>query len=116
MASITRTVLFASEDVDSASADTLFTVPTSPSSLILINGRLRFVNHTGGAVTVKAWAVPLSGSALNSNLFLPTTSIGANSYLDVDIPQMGPGAFVQAQAGAATSITAIPLDGAYYAQ
>jgi hypothetical protein len=42
---------------------------------------------------------------------LPTTSIAANSYIDLDVPVMIAGGFLQAQAGAATSITATCLDG-----
>jgi len=114
MATITRQQLFAAEDVDNAAPDVLFTVPSTPTSMLLINGRVRFANHTAGAVTITAWAVPASGSPANDNIALPQTSIGANSYLDVDVPQLGAGGTFQAQAGAATSITAQPLDGAYY--
>lgn len=114
MPSINRVVLFSSEDVDNAAADTLFTVPNAVSTTILINGRVRFTNHTGSAATIKAWAVPNGGSAGNTNVALPTTTIGANAYLDIDIPQMVAGDFFQAQAGTASSITALALDGAYY--
>lgn len=103
--------LFASKQVNNAAADTLFTVPASPSSNILRNGRLRFSNTTTGAVTIKAWAVPSAGAAADANVFLPTVSIPANSYIDVDIPIVIAGGFVQAQAGAATSITASNIDG-----
>lgn len=115
MPSITREQLFAAEDVDNAAPDVLFTVPSTPTNMLLINGRVRFSNHTAGAVTITAWAVPSGGAAGNDNVALPTTSVGANSYLDLDIPQIGAGGTFEAQAGAATSITAQPLDGAYYA-
>jgi len=108
---LTFSQLFASKQVASASPDTLFTLPTTPGNTILRNGRVRFVNTTAGAVTIKSWAVPLSGTAADANVLLPTTSIAANSYLDVDLPVMAAGGFVQAQAGAATSITAEHLDG-----
>lgn len=114
MPSIDRVVLFSSEDVDNAAPDTLFTVPDAVSTTILINGRVRFTNHTGSAATIKAWAVPDGGSAGDTNVSLPTTSIAANSYLDVDVPQMAAGGIFQAQAGTATSITALAMDGAYY--
>jgi hypothetical protein len=115
MATITREQLFAPEDVDNAAADTLITVPSTPTTSLLINGRVRFTNHTAGAVTITAWAVPSGGSAGNTNIALPVTSVGANSYLDVDVPQIAAGGTFEAQAGAATSITAQALDGAYYA-
>ena len=115
MPTITREQLFAAEDVDNAAPDVLISVPSLPVSQLLINGRVRFINHTAGAVTITAWAVPSGGSPGNGNIALPVTSIGANSYLDVDVPQIGAGGTFEAQAGAAASITAQPLDGAYYA-
>lgn len=115
MPSITRSQLFTPEDVDNAAADVLITVALTPSSNLLINGKVRFSNHTGGAVTITAWAVPSGGSAGNTNICLPTTSINANSYLDLNVPQIAAGGTLEAQAGAASSITAQPLDGAIYA-
>ena len=103
--------LFAPKQVNNVAPDTLLTVPTSPSNTLLRNGRIRFVNTTGSFVTIKAWAVPSGGSAADTNVFLPTTSIGVNGYVDVDVPVLGAGDFVQAQAGAAASVTAQFLDG-----
>ncbi|MES3022741.1 MAG: hypothetical protein V4857_14270 [Pseudomonadota bacterium] len=103
--------LFASNVVDNAAPETLFTLPASPSTLVLRNGRIRFSNTTVGSVTIKAWAVPSGGSAADSNVFLPTVAVGANSNVDVDVPIMAAGGFVQAQAGAAASITALQMDG-----
>lgn len=104
-------LLFAPNQLDNAAPETLFTVPTTPATSLLRNGRVRFVNTTAGAVTVTAWAVPLAGTAGDTNCCLPVVSIAAESYTDVDIPIMNAGAFFQAQAGAATSITAVLLDG-----
>ncbi len=115
MPSITRDRLFAPEDVDNAAADILITVPSTPTGTVLLNGRVRFANHTAGAVTIEAWAVPSGGSAGTTNVALPQTSIGANDFLDVDVPQIAAGGTFEAQAGAATSITAQPLDGYFYA-
>lgn len=111
---ISRSRLFAPEIIDNAAADELFTVPSTPATLLLINGRLRFINYSAAAVTIKAWAVPSGGSEGDDNIMLDTTSIAAHGFLDVDIPQLAAGGKVSAQAGAATSITAQPLDGAYY--
>lgn len=102
---------FASKQVNNAAADTLFTVGASPSTNLARNVRVRFCNTTAGPVTIKAWAVPPAGTAADSNVCLPTTSILANNSLDLDVPVMVAGAFMQAQAGAATSITAEHLDG-----
>lgn len=103
--------LFASKQVNNAAPDTLFTVSTSPSANILRNGRVRFANTTAAPVTIKAWAVPAAGAAADANVCLPAQSVAANSYIDVDVPVMAAGGFMQAQAGAAASITASMLDG-----
>jgi hypothetical protein len=103
--------LFAPNQVNNAAVETLYNVPSSPTTSILRNARVRFSNTTGGAVTIKAWAVPSAGTAGDDNVFLPTTSINANSYLDIDVPVIAAGGMIQAQAGAATSITATALDG-----
>jgi hypothetical protein len=108
---LTFSQLFASKQVNNAAPDTLFTVPASPTNTILRNGRIRFANTTAGAVTIKAWAVPAAGTAADSNVCLPTLSLAANTYTDVDLPVLGAGGFVQAQAGTASSITASMLDG-----
>jgi hypothetical protein len=108
---LTFSQLFASKQVNNAAPDTLFTVAASPTNTILRNGRIRFANTTAGAVTIKAWAVPAAGTAADANVFLPTLSLTANTYADVDMPVLGAGGFVQAQASAAASITASMLDG-----
>ncbi len=90
---------------------TLLTVAATPTSNLLRNGRIRFSNTTAGAVTITAWCVPSAGAAGDSNVFCPVKSIPANDYIDVDVPQAKAGDIIRAQAGAATSITAAPLDG-----
>lgn len=105
-------LLFEPKQVNNAAVDTLFTILTSyPLFTILRNGRVRFANTSGAAVTIEAWAVPDGGTASNSNKILPTYSIPANSYIDLDLPYMGLGAMLQAKAGAATSITASFING-----
>ena len=108
---ITFLQLFAPNQVNNAAPETLYTVPAAPTPIILRNGRIRFTNTTAGAVTIEAWAVPAAGAAGDGNAFLPQISLAAESYLDVDVPVIGAGGFIQAQAGAANSITATALDG-----
>lgn len=108
---IAFTQLFAAKQVNNAAVDTLFTVPSSPSSSLARNVRVRFANTTAVAATIKAWAVPPAGAAADANVCLPVVSVAANSYVDVDIPVMVAGAFLQGQAGTAASITATCLDG-----
>src|SRR5687768_12643465 len=114
MPAITRQQLFAPKNVNNAATTVLITIPSNPTSTLLINGRVRFSNHTALAALITAWAVPLSGAVDDTTIALPETSVGPNSYVDVDIPQLGAGGTFQAQAGSATSITVQPLDGAYY--
>ena len=96
-------------------AATLFTVPLLPVSTLMRGGRVRFTNTTGAAVTVTAYAVPAAGPAAPGNAFVSGKTIAANDYLDVDVPVMPAGAFLQALAGAATSITAHMISGSYFA-
>lgn len=98
-----------------AVAQTLYTVATNPDTTVLRSGRMRFTNVTGGAITVTAYAVPAGGAAANGNAFLLAKSVPANDFIDVDIPLMGPGDFLQALASAPASITATALDGVIYA-
>lgn len=114
MPTITREQLFSPKELDNVAPDTLFTVPSLPTSQLLINGRVRFSNTTAGVVTVTAWAIPNGGTADSTTVALPTTSVAANSYLDLDVPQISASGTFAAQASAANAITAQPLDGAYY--
>lgn len=96
------------------SAATLYIVPAQPTTNLLRGGRIRLTNTTSGAVSVTAYAVPFGGAAGDGNAFLKGRSIPANDYIDVDLPIMGPGDFVQALAGAATSITAHAIGGGVF--
>jgi hypothetical protein len=87
-------------------AGTLFTVPASPASTLLRGGRIRLTNTLH--------AVPPAGAAADGNAFVKGKSIAANDFLDVDVPLMGAGAFVQGLAGSATSITAHMISGSLF--
>jgi hypothetical protein len=93
---------------------TLYTVGTTPTTNLLRGGRVRLTNTTAGAVTATLYAVPNLGSPGVGNAFVSAQSIAANSYLDVDVPIMGPGTTLQALAGANTSITIHMLAGSIF--
>lgn len=93
---------------------TLMTVG-GPTSTILRGGRIRLSNTTSTAVSVTLYAVPLSSSAAAGNVFCPALVVPANGNIDVDVPLMKLGDFIQAVAGAATSITAQMTSGALFA-
>ncbi len=95
-------------------AGTLFTVPLLPASTLLRGGRIRLTNTTAGPVTATLYAVPLAGSAAAGNAFLSAKTVAANDILDIDVPIMPAGAFLQALAGAATSITAHMISGSLF--
>lgn len=105
---------FMSPTVLTTSAVTMFTVPAAPTTTLLRGGRMRFSNTTGGAVTVTVHSVPSAGSAADGNAVVKAKSVPANDYIDVDLPIMPAGSFVQALAGANTSITAHMVSGSYF--
>lgn len=105
--------LFSPQQLGTGAA-TITTVPSSPSTTFLTGGVVKLANTTAGAVTATLYAVPNAGSPTDTNTFFPTTSIPANTSLDVTVPQIGAGGTIQGKAGAATSISITPVSGAYY--
>jgi hypothetical protein len=95
-------------------AATLATVPAQPPTTLLRGGRIRLTNTTGVAATATLYAVPLGGAAGVGNAFLVGKTIAANDYLDVDVPIMAAGDFIQALAGTAASITAHMIFGSLF--
>lgn len=89
----------------------LYTIPASPTTNLLRNGRVRLTNTTGGAVAATLYAVPAAGTAAAANNFFPTISIGANAFVDVDVPQMAAGDALYGFAGSASSISIAAMDG-----
>lgn len=108
MASPNPSKLFTAQ-VLTTSAATIFTATD-----LLKNGRVRFTNTTAGAITVNAHVVAAAGSASDSNAFLKLKSIAASDYLDVDLPSMISGDFLQALASANTSCTIHEIGGIYW--
>lgn len=96
------------------SAATIFTVPASPTTTLLRGGRIRLTNTTASAVAGTLYAVPAAGSAADSNAFISELSVGGNDYVDVDVPIMPAGSFVQGLASAGTSLTAHMISGSYF--
>lgn len=105
---------FFAPTVLTTSAATLYTVPATPTTSLLRGGRIRLTNTTAGAVTATLYAVPSGGAAAAGNAFVSAKSIAANDYLDVDVPIMPAGAFIQGLASAGTSITAHMVSGSVF--
>lgn len=97
------------------SAATLYTVTgTGVTSTVLGRGRIRFTNPTGSAVAVTAYAVPFGGTAGAGNVFCPALSVAGGSNLDIDVPALNYGDFIQAFASAGSAIVALALDGVMF--
>lgn len=97
-----------------AAVITAFTVP-GPSSTLLRGGRVRLTNTSSAAVSATVYAVPLSGAAADSNALLKSKAIAANDFLDIDLPVMKSGDFLQAMASTAAALTLHAISGSFYA-
>lgn len=100
--------------VMTTSAATLYTVPSSPASSLLKNGRMRFTNTDTASHSITAYAIQSGGTATAANCFANAETIAPNSHLDIDVPALAAGGFLQAKADAATSVTAFALDGVVF--
>lgn len=96
-------------------AGTLLTVPAAPTTMLLRGGRIRLVNTSASPASATLYAVPSGGAAAAGNAFLSGKTINANDYLDIDVPIMAAGDFLQGLASAAASITAHMIAGSYFA-
>lgn len=112
--SIAYSKFFAPTVLGTAAA-TLATVPAAPLTTLLRGGRMRLVNTTSTAATATLYAVPAAGTASAGNAFMSAKTIAANDYLDVDVPIMAAGDFIQGLAGTASAITAHMLSGSLFA-
>jgi hypothetical protein len=90
---------------------TIYTVPATPTTNTLKNGRARFTNTDVAAHAVTAYAIQSGGVAGSANCFLEKFSIASGTYLDIDLPVLGPGGFYQAFADITGMVTMFQLDG-----
>lgn len=107
---ISITQLFTPVQLPNAVA-VLFTMPSSPASTVLKNGRVRLTNTTGGAVTATLYADASATASSAANCFVSAQSIPANSFLDVDVPTLKAGDTLRGLASAAASITMHEMGG-----
>lgn len=102
--------LFAPTLITNAAA-TVYTMPSSPTGTVLRNGRVRLTNFDTTARAVTLYAVPSGGSASTTNEFLPAVGIAPGAFLDVDVPQLSVGDFIQALADVTNKVNIQSLDG-----
>jgi len=81
-------------------AATIFTVTGAPSTL-LRGAIVRITNATTGSLAATLYSVPKAGTNGATNVFFPGMSIGRESYIDVQVPQMKEGDFLQGFSSAA---------------
>lgn len=97
-----------------AAAAVLFTMPTTPTTTVLKNGRVRLTNTSAGAVPVTLYADASGNASAAANCCLNAVSIAANSYIDIDIPTLKAGDTLRGFAGTANVITMHELGGVLY--
>jgi len=93
------------------SAAAIYTVPTSPTTTLLQNGRVQLTNTTSSSATATLYAVPAAGADSATNEFFPGQSIGPNSFVQVDVPQLAAGDAIWASAGTASAINIQAISG-----
>lgn len=94
-----------------ASAATYYTAPATPTTLCVYGIRVRFTNTDSAAHAVTAYAIQSGGTAAASNCVMNAVSIAQNTYLDVNIPMLGPAGFLQAFADTLNKVTISALAG-----
>lgn len=91
-------------------AATLYTVPSGSGSIVLGRARIRFTNITSLQAFVTAYGVPSGSGAGPQNAFSMNLGIVANSYVDVDVPQLSAGGYIVAAAGTSGAIVVHSMD------
>lgn len=94
-------------------AAVLLTMPTSPPSTVLMNGRVRLTNTSASPVVATLYAdVAAAASGVANECFVG--SLAASSFVDVDIPVLKVGDTLRGFAGTAAVITVHSLGGTLY--
>lgn len=90
---------------------TIYTVPTTPASNLLRGARVRLTNTTTTPKTARVHAVPAAGAAADGNAFFFDQTVPANAYVDIDVPIMAAGDFIQALASATPGVNIQAITG-----
>lgn len=92
----------------------LYTMPANPVTSVLKNGRLRLTNTSAAAVSVTLYADAAGNASSAANCCLSAVSIGANAYIDIDIPTLKAGDTLRGLASTANVVTMHELGGIIY--
>ena len=110
MSTLSFTQLFPTTAL-TGSAATIYTAPTTAGTLVK-GLRVRFTNtNVSTANSVTLYNIPLAGSAATANAALSAVSIPANDYLDVDLPVLPAGGFIQAFASTTLEVNISQISG-----
>jgi hypothetical protein len=93
------------------SAATFYTVPGTPSTVVLYQGRVRLTNTDSVSHAVTMYAIPFGSSASITTECLSAYPIAANGYLDLALPMLGASGFYQAFADTGAKVSVTPLAG-----
>ena len=94
-----------------AAAATIYTMPTTPAAIICPNMQLRLTNTAAAIRSATLYAVPLAGAAADTNTFLSAFSLAVGESIEVNVPTLKAGDFIQGLASVATSINVQFLSG-----
>jgi hypothetical protein len=97
-----------------AVAATLYTVPTVPGSSLLRGGRMRLTNTSGTPKTGRLYAVPAGQVASDTYIFFSDQTVPAFGYVDVDIPILAAGDYLQALANGGAGVNAQLIAGGVF--
>ncbi len=108
--------LFSITDLTTSNV-TIYTVPSSPTTTVLTGAVFRLSNVTAGAITVNMHVIDSGGSADTTNYndaLLKDYSVPANSTVEISIPVMVAGDFIQMLASALNSVNVAPVAGTLF--
>ena len=103
--------LFQPALLSTSAASPIFTVPTTPTTSLLRNGRVQVTNFSTTAAAVTLYAVPVSGSPTTTNVFINAISIAPNGSIAFDVPQLGAGDTLNGLSGTASAMNIQAVDG-----
>lgn len=90
---------------------TLYSVPSSPSSSILQEMQIKLTNITNQAQAVSVWAVPSGQGISDSFAIALDTVIAPNSFLLIPTQRLAAGGTIQAIASIADAVNIAPVGG-----
>lgn len=92
----------------------IYQLSASPTSLISRGWRVRLSNVSNASTSVTLYNVPNGASPQLQNEIVNAGPVPANSYVDIDIPIMGPGDALWASSGINAALVLHLLNGILY--